>query len=749
MRIASAQSIRHKLNLILVATVGLALLLSAASLLLVEARKAWRDAQADLAAQAEVVGLASEAALAFGDRKVGEQTLRVLQAQPGVTAAALYDKQGQLFAWFLAGDGEVADLPARAPPVGLRFGWTLATVVRPVVSNREAIGTVYVQVRHGLVAEISEYVGWLLAVTVASLFGALLLAHRLQKSLTGPIEEVSRVARTVLDRGSFDVRATKRSEDEVGQLVDAFNAMLDELGQRARVLQEANAALSASEARYQLAARGSSAGLWDWDMKGGTMFHSPRLKALLGYTEREFPDEPTALAAIMHPEDLPGVRASLRAHLSHDVPYQAECRLREKSGRWRWFQITGMALRDAQGHAYRAAGSLIDISERKQGELLLQQSNQAKDEFLATLAHELRNPLAPLRTGLQILKKPSVPALVQQRTLQTMDRQLAHMVRLIDDLLDISRINSGKIRLELARSSLRGALQTALELARPSIDAAGHALQVELPDPDIALQGDETRLAQAFGNLLNNAAKYTPPGGEIRLRAWQVGSEARVEIRDNGIGIPPDMLEKVFSLFAQVAPAGAQASAGLGIGLFLVRSLVQMHGGTVTATSPGAGQGSTFTVALPCLPPAAAPGLASPGSEDHAGTQTPVPARVLVVDDNLDAADTLTTFLEMLGLQVRSVHDGPDALPAARAFGPDVVLLDIGLPGMDGYEVARALRADPQVGRVRLIALTGWGAEEDRRRALAAGFDHHLTKPVDLTVLEDLLRRVQLEPPAP
>jgi CheY-like chemotaxis protein len=220
-----------------------------------------------------------------------------------------------------------------------------------------------------------------------------------------------------------------------------------------------------------------------------------------------------------------------------------------------------------------------------------------------------------------------------------------------------------------------------------------------------------------------------------------------VEIRDNGIGIPPDMLEKVFSLFTQVAPAGAQASAGLGIGLFLVRSLIQMHGGTVTASSPGSGRGSTFSITLPCLPPAV-PDAGERGSQDSASPQPATPARVLVVDDNLDAADTLATFLEMLGLQVRSVHDGIDALPAAQDFDPDVVLLDIGLPGMDGYAVARAMRADPHVGRVRLIALTGWGAEEDRQRALAAGFDHHLTKPVDLTVLEDLLRRVQLEPRA-
>ncbi|MDB5953761.1 ATP-binding protein [Ramlibacter sp.] len=741
--IRRAHSIQQKLNLILFAAVGLALIIAAGALLLVDARKEWRDAHAELVTQAGVVGLASEAALAFGDRRAGEQNLRVLRAQPGVVAAALYDPQGRLFAQFRPA-GEDGEVPPRAPPPGLRFGWSTATMVGPVLSNREVIGSVYVQSRHGLVSELAEYVGWLIAVTVASLFGALLLAHRLQKTLTGPIEEVSRVARTVLDRGAFDVRATKRSDDEVGQLVDAFNAMLDELGERARVLQEANKALSASEMRYQLAARGSSAGLWDWDVRAGTMFHSPRLKALLGYTEEEFPDRPGVLTTFMHPDDRATVRAALRAHLSGHAPYQAECRLREKNGPWRWFLVTGMALRDEHRRVYRMAGSLIDISERKESEILLQQSNRAKDEFLATLAHELRNPLAPLRTGLQILKKPAAGEAVQQRTLQTMDRQLTHMVRLIDDLLDISRINSGKIRLELARTSLRASLQTALELARPAMDAAGHALHVELPEQDIELEGDETRLAQAFGNLLNNAAKYTPPGGEVRLRAWRAGEQACVEIRDNGIGIPPELLERVFGLFAQVAPGSSQPSTGLGIGLYLVRSLVQMHGGEVAAQSAGPGRGSTFTVTLPCLPAT----VTAPASERANADAVLAPARVLVVDDNRDAAETLTTFLEMLGLQAHSVYDGSDALPAARAFAPDVVLLDIGLPGMDGYEVARALRADQQVAGVRLVALTGWGGDEDRRRAMAAGFDHHLTKPVDLAVLEDLLRRVQRQPRA-
>ena len=736
--LATARSIQAKLSLILLATVGVALAIAAAALLLFEARNDWRSTRDALVSQADVVGLASEAALAFQDPVVGAQTLRALQAQPSMAAAALYDAAGKLFAGYEppAGTSAVAP-PPRAPRDGVEFGWTTASVLRPVVSNRERIGSVYLQVRHGLLPRLAEYLGWLIAVMLASLAGALLLARRLQKALTGPIAEVSSVARRVLERGAFDMRAQRSTDDEVGQLVDAFNAMLDELWRRAQVLQQANEALSASEARYQLAVRGSSAGLWDWDLRSGTMFHSPRLKELLGYTEQEFPDTPEALPALMHPEDLPAVQAALREHLARDTPYQAECRLREKSGQWRWFLVTGMAQRDASGRAFRMAGSLIDITERKHSELLLQQANRAKDEFLATLAHELRNPLAPLRTGLQILKSPKATAAVQQRTLDTMDRQLTHMVRLVDDLLDISRISSGKIRLELARVPLRAALQASLELARPAIDAAGHALHVEWPQQELELHGDATRLAQAFGNLLNNAAKYTPPGGRIALRAWRAGEHAVVQIADTGVGIPAEMLEKVFQLFAQVGPGAGQLASGLGIGLFLVRALIEMHGGTVVAESGGPGQGSTFTVTLPCLPaPAPAPAVPPEAGERHEATSL----RVLVVDDNVDAADTLTTFLEMIGVQTRAVYDGPAAVPAALEFRPDVVLLDIGLPGMSGYEVARALRAEPALARAVLVALTGWGAEDDRRKAMAAGFDQHLTKPVDLGVLQAVLQ---------
>jgi CheY-like chemotaxis protein len=322
-----------------------------------------------------------------------------------------------------------------------------------------------------------------------------------------------------------------------------------------------------------------------------------------------------------------------------------------------------------------------------------------------------------------------------------MDRQLTHMVRLIDDLLDISRINSGKIRLELQAVSLRAVLQAAVELARPALEASGHVLAVELPQPDITLQGDETRLAQAFGNLLNNAAKYTPRGGRVRLSARREGDEAVIEVQDTGIGIPAEMLEKVFSLFAQVDTGPRQAS-GLGIGLFLVRTLVEMHGGTVRASSAGPAQGSTFSVRLPCAAEAPASAPADHGAAAPEANGTGAPLRVLVVDDNVDAAETMATFLQMLGMQTRTVHDGPPAIPAALEFRPDLVLLDIGLPTLEGYQVARALRAQPALAETALVALTGWGSEQDRRRAQAAGFDHHLTKPVDLGQLEAVVRRL-------
>jgi PAS domain S-box-containing protein len=739
MRRPGGRSIRQKLNFILTATTVLALLLAGIALVVFDIRSQTRSMQDDLVTQAEIVGLVSSAALAFDDRKVATENLGLLRAKPNVVAAGLFSSDGALFASFQRPGQLDQPLPARAQKAGVSLDREWIRVWLPVTSNQERVGMVYLQARHDLLTRALDYLGVLTLILTSSLAAALLLSNRLQRALIDPIVAIGDVARRIQQGRNFELRAVRTSDDEIGELVDVFNAMLDELGRRALTLEQANRALRQSDERYQLAVRGSSAGLWDWDTLAGTMFYSPRFKALLGYSEEEFPDVPTSLTDVMHEEDRLALQEALRHHLSHDAPYQVECRLRLKSGEWRWFRITGMAQKDATGRAFRMAGSVIDVTERKEAEQVLHEANRAKDEFIATLAHELRNPLAPIRTGLEILRQDRQNGLPSQRARETMERQLAHMIRLIDDLLDISRINSGKIRLETRRTRLADAIDSALEVSRPAMEGRRHRLEVELPSHEIDLVADVTRLAQAIGNLLNNAAKYTPPEGRIRLKVQQEGPMAVIQVSDDGVGIPPDMLDQVFSLFTQVGRTLDRSQGGLGIGLYLVRSLVELHGGTVTAASDGAGHGSTFTLRIPCLvqpAPAAASPQAAPRPSSSPGL------KVLVVDDNVDAAETLAAVLEMTGRRTRTVHEGRGVLEAAREFGPDIVLLDIGLPGMSGYEVARQLRADPRFSRTLLLAVTGWGSAEDRRRSHEAGFDEHLTKPVDLAELEPLLTRM-------
>jgi PAS domain S-box-containing protein len=735
------RSLRSKLNAILLATTATALVVAATALLLVDLRRELRDTEQDMVTQADVIALSSAPALAFGDARVGRENLAVLQAKRTVTAAALFDERGTLFATYASGP-EAPRFPLKAEQPGVRIEGDWGVVWRPVLSNRERVGMVYLQVRHDRLHQTLEYIGVLALIMGGSLAAALLLSNRLQRALTTPLLEVSEAARRILRGEAADVRARKMTDDEVGDLVDAFNAMLDELGRRSQTLEAANEALRSSEARYQLAVRGSSAGLWDWDIPSGTMFYSPRFKALLGYTDDEFPDSPESIRKVMHEDDTAVVGAALRAHLRQRVPYQVECRLRDSAGHWRWFFVAGAALWDPAGQPFRMAGSLIEVTERKEAERVLHEANRAKDEFIATLAHELRNPLAPIRTGLEILRKDKANGPASERARATMERQLVHMIRLIDDLLDISRINSGKIRLEVDRVRLRTVVETAVEASRPAVEAGRHSLRVEVPEGDeIEAMGDPTRLAQALGNLLQNAAKYTPPGGRVVLRLRREDGFAVFEVEDNGDGIPPEMLDRVFSLFAQVRSSLDRAQGGLGIGLYLVRSLVELHGGTVVARSDGPGKGSVFTMRIPCLPAHAAPPVVQEARSPEPGASG---LKVLLVDDNVDAAETLALVLEMGGSRTRMVHDGPGVLPAARDFGPDVILLDIGLPGMSGYEVAAQLREQPRYRETPLIAITGWGAEQDRRRAQEAGFDHHLTKPVDFAALEPLLREVQL-----
>jgi signal transduction histidine kinase/CheY-like chemotaxis protein len=363
-------------------------------------------------------------------------------------------------------------------------------------------------------------------------------------------------------------------------------------------------------------------------------------------------------------------------------------------------------------------------------------SDRRKDEFLATMAHELRNPLAPIRNAVAVMaaKGPPDPELVWSR--EVIARQVGQMARLLDDLLDVSRITRNKLELRRQRVTLDDVIDSAVETSRPLLDAHGHTLTVELPATPVLLDGDPVRLAQVFSNLLNNAAKYTDRGGRVRLTAERREGAVAVTVADTGIGIARETLPRLFEMFSQAAPAIDRAQGGLGIGLALVKGLVQMHGGTVEANSEGPGRGSTFVVTLPVVAAASPPPRpAEPPRPARAGGRT-----IVVADDNLDAAESLALWLEVHGQHdVRVAHDGRQALAVTVESRPDIVLLDIGMPGLNGYEVARAIREQPWGATTVLVALTGWGQEEDKRRARAAGFDRHMTKPVDPVELERVL----------
>ncbi len=410
-----------------------------------------------------------------------------------------------------------------------------------------------------------------------------------------------------------------------------------------------------------------------------------------------------------------------------------------KSMGGRWFDVSAFRLGGAGSN--KVAILFNDISDRKAAEVererlvgQLQDQDRRKDEFLATLAHELRNPLAPINNGLQIMRLAGVTGRIEEAHAM-MERQLTQLIRLVDDLLDVSRVTSGKLELRRGRVELKAIIDAAIETSRPVIEQAGHKLDVVVADDPIHVDGDATRLAQVVSNLLNNSAKYTPVGGLIKLTAHRENEMAVVCVADNGIGIPPNMVGKVFEMFAQVDRTLEKTTGGLGIGLSLVKGLVEMHGGTIEARSEGEGRGSQFIARLPVV--STAPREITESTLDQSPGSSR--RRILVADDNVDSAESLGRLLELLGSDVRTANEGVQALQEAEAFQPDVILLDIGMPKMNGYEVCRRIRELPWGGSAYMVAMTGWGQEEDKRRSHEAGFDRHLVKPMNFEDIKNLL----------
>ena len=504
----------------------------------------------------------------------------------------------------------------------------------------------------------------------------------------------------------------------------------------------AEAALRESDARQRMALDAAELGTWTHDVAGGRIELDARAQLHYGL------DRPSVdiaeIAARIHPDDFPALQRAMSASLdpATKAVVRAEYRVVAPDAPGRWLSINGQVHFEGCGGAERAVsgiGTTRDISEQKRVEEALRDADRKKDEFLAILAHELRNPLAPIRTAVGILRAPGVPEPLLTRSRDIIERQVAHMTRLIDDLLDVSRLSRGKMTLQRGPLLLDQVLDAAIETARPAMEEHRHRLEQQRAEIAVCLEGDLARLSQVFANLLNNAAKYTPAGGTISVRVEQRPAAVEVRVTDTGQGIAPERLESIFELFTQGSGGMAPTVGGLGIGLALARRLVQLHGGTLTASSAGAGRGSTFTVTVPALPAA----------DSACGRAEPLPARrrdlgrrVLVVDDSADAADTTAALLEAAGCSVRAAYSGEQALREVEAFWPEMVLLDIGMPGLNGLEACSRLRSLPAGASLFIVALTGWGQEEDRRRTREAGFDAHLVKPVAPDALLNLVEQV-------
>ncbi|HUJ00725.1 MAG TPA: ATP-binding protein [Usitatibacter sp.] len=594
-------SISRKIMLLVLVTTASALLLSAAGLVVYDLRSYERQWTGDLNLQAEILARASAPALSFDDHQTAEKDLSIIRARPEVLAAALYTDEGRLFATYLEEGERPQTFPEHPEADGYHILGDEVVVFRRVVERGEPLGTIYIRARYLPWDRVLDYLAILGVVMVASLALSGLVFGWLQRGVTAPILDVARVAREVMQRRDYSLRARKASDDEIGELVDAFNGMLAEAGRRAEALREAD---------------------------------------------------------------------------------------------------------------------------------------RRKDEFLATLAHELRNPLAPLRNAVEILRTPQATEQMHERALGMMDRQLRQMVRLVDDLLDVSRITTGKLTVRKSVFDLREAVRDAIETVRPFVDSREHVFEVSLAEDALPVDGDRARLGQVIGNLLHNAAKYTEPGGRIWLSAAREDGEATIRVRDSGIGLDERSIADIFDMFVQVDRSLTRAQAGLGVGLTLARRLIGLHGGTVTAYSEGLGHGSEFIVRLPLVEgeakPPEAPAQEAEGRSDR-------PRRILLADDNVDFARSLAEVLERHGHEVRVAYDGEAALREVESFRPDFAFLDIGMPKVHGYELARRLRERPETAGCVLVAVTGWGQEDDRRRAREAGFARHLVKPVDPAEIESIV----------
>jgi PAS domain S-box-containing protein len=519
-------------------------------------------------------------------------------------------------------------------------------------------------------------------------------------------------------------------DPEFFRVMDTIGSQLGLFIQR----REAESALRATKLQYATLAESLTGILFSTTAEGSSGYHSPQLEEYCGLPPGAAEGE--GWLQVIHPDDQQAVTDRWQQAKTSVRPFITEYRIRDRDGAYRWFAARAVAAKDADGNVVSWSGNAIDIDQQKRAEEALRVAEQRKDEFLGMLAHELRNPLAPIRNSLQLLAMQP-DAETAKSAQEIAERQFKQMSRLIEDLLDVSRINRGKVALHLESVDFRDIVSRSAEVHESLFAKSGQILDILLPQEPLMVHGDPLRLEQLVNNLLNNASKFTPPGGRVQVGLEQAsGQGAVLTVEDNGHGVAPELLPYVFDMFVQGEMPLDRAAGGLGVGLTVVKRLVEMHGGAVTVHSDGVGRGTRIVVRLPI-------DLPRPEAADTGKVEPPAvasrPLRVLIVDDNKDAAMSLALAMNRLKHRVEIVHDGNQALIMAKSFRPEVIFLDIGLPGKDGYQVARALRAGEAGDRLTIVAITGYGSSDDRTRSREAGFDHHLVKPASLSTLVEIL----------
>jgi PAS domain S-box-containing protein len=586
--------------------------------------------------------------------------------------------------------------------------------------------------------------GWTQAEAEGKALGTIfhILNERTRLPVENPVEKVIKrsavvglanhtvlIAKDGTERSIDDSAAPIR--DEPGKIVGVVLVFRDVTERR-----KAEDAVRASESRFRQLADAMPQIVWTARPDGYLDYFNRRWFEYTGFTEEQtFSHD--GWKPILHPDDVAVCEQKWAWAVHSGEPYQIEYRFKDhRTGGYRWHLGRAAPARDESGAVVRWFGTCTDIDDQKRAENALKDADRHKDEFLAMLAHELRNPLAPIYNGLHILRMPDIARSTVERTQCLMEQQVRNLIRLVDDLLDVSRITRGKIHLQKERIDLAAVVGNAVETVRPLVELQKHQLSVSLPQEPLTLEADPTRIEQIIANMLTNAAKYTEPGGQIWLTATRENAEIVLRIRDTGMGIPDALLPRIFDMFTQADRTLDRPQGGLGIGLTLVRQLVHLHGGSILAHSDGAGKGSEFIVRLPASPeqePELSPPLMAPEPSKNGSL------RILVVEDETIVAEMLVMLLKLWGHAVQEVHEGQAALAAIATFSPEVILCDLGLPGMDGYELARHVRRGDGENKPVLVAITGYGQVEDKRRTQAAGFDHHMTKPVDPKILEALL----------